>query len=43
MKHAKVKQGAGLHKHIATGGSPKTYKGTKGVNESTVPRAKKSK
>jgi len=37
------KQGGGLHQWVATGNSPKTYQGTKGVNETTVPKAKKSK
>lgn len=31
----------GLHKFVATGGKPKNYKGSTGVNEKTVPNIKK--
>lgn len=36
---AKGKQGGGLHQWIATGNSPKTYQGTKGMD--AVPKSKK--
>lgn len=40
-KNRKVPTGVrGLHKHIATGGKPATYKGCQGVNPSTVPGVK---
>ena len=39
----KGKNGAGLHQWIATGNSPKTYEGTKGVTPATVPNIKKKK
>lgn len=36
MMEKKKVQGAGLHMFIATGGKPKDYQGTRGVNSSTV-------
>lgn len=33
----KSQNSIGLHQFIATGGKPKDYKGSKGINSSTVP------
>lgn len=40
---AQKKASKGLHKFIATGGKPKDYKGSQGVNEKTVPNISKKK
>lgn len=39
----KPKQGMPLHQFVATGGKPKDYQGTKGLNSSTCPGLKTKK